>query len=252
MIEREFSVGDRPELEVEIQSGRVEIKEGAPGRVRVSVETSDPGFVVEQRGDLVMVSSDRDKSWLARRSALVVVEAPPGVDCDITTASARVDCEVPVGRISVRTASGDIDIARADTATIKTASGDTAIGSVTRAVRFASASGRIHIIEDCAGTGVFSTASGDVRIGNASATIEANTASGDIEIASCTGRGATFKSMSGQVTVGVPGGTSLDLDASLLSGRLRVPEPQDRSGPADRQMAIKAKLVSGDLVINRV
>lgn len=251
MIEREFSLGGRPEIDVRIQSGRVELKRGLPGMVRVSVETSDPGFMVEQRGDLVLVSSDRDTPWLSRRSAFVVIEVPDDIDLAVNTASARVDCEVPAGRVTVRTASGDIDLHSADTVTIKTASGDASVGSVAGAIRFSSASGHLHVPGECAGSGVFSTASGDIRIGDASATIEASTASGDIEIARLTGRQATFKSMSGAVAVGVPRGTTLDLDVSLLSGRLRLPEPEADRKPTERHMSIKAKLVSGDLTINR-
>jgi hypothetical protein len=51
VIHETFSVDGLPDLEVRIESGRLEVHEGAPGKVDVTVETRLPGFIVEQRGN---------------------------------------------------------------------------------------------------------------------------------------------------------------------------------------------------------
>jgi DUF4097 and DUF4098 domain-containing protein YvlB len=98
----------------------------------------------------------------------------------------------------------------------------------------------------------FSASSGDVRVVDGRGSITASTASGDVSVDKFTGRRGTFKTMSGTATVGVPAGTSLELDATLLSGKLNLPEPSDVSSNSERKMSITAKIVSGDLNIRRV
>lgn len=251
MIEKEFSVGRNAEIDVHIQTGRVEVKTGNDGTIRVKVDTDDPGFMVEQRGDLIFVSSDKNTRWSARGSAYVVLEVPDGTDATVGTASAKIEFNGPLGRVEAKTASGEIEIAQAESAIIKTASGDTSVGTVTNDIKINSASGDASIGE-CDGKANFSAASGDIHIGVSTGTVNASTASGDVTIERFTGRRAIFKSMSGTAIIGVPTGTRLDLDVTLLSGDLKLPKPAPDTPRSERQMTIKAKLVSGDLTIRRV
>lgn len=250
MIHEEFTVGSNPEIEIRIQSGRIEIREGASGTVVVDVDTADPGFVVEQRGDLILVSSDKNASWLSRKSAFVRVEVPKGIDATVSTASADIECEAALGKVTAKTASGEIEISRAQDVVIKTASGDAEVRSVTGDIKVSSASGDVHVGE-FGGKANFSAASGDVRIGSGLGQLVASTASGDVSIDTLTGRRANLKTMSGTVTVGIPPGTELDLDATILSGNLNLPEPSKDRPPTERRVSINAKLVSGDLNIRR-
>lgn len=251
-IEREFIVEDTPELDVRIQSGRVEIVRGEPGKVKVTVDTSDRDFKVEQRGDLIVVSSDKDTSWLSRGSAFVVIEAPEGSDAVVATASARVESQIPLGHVEVKTASGEVDIASAEAADLKTASGDTRIGHTTKSLRFKTASGDLFVTDKSEGTISLASASGDIHIAEAHGSLDMNTVSGDVFVPKFLGQKASLKSMSGDVRVGIPAGTNVDLDASLLSGTLHLPDPPAEKTETERYMTIKAKLVSGDLRIDRV
>lgn len=251
-IEREFEIDGLPEIDVRIQSGRVELVKREPGRVEVTVDTDDRDFVVEQRGDLIVVASDKNTSWLARGSAFVVITAPESSAAVIATASARVESQIPLGHVEVKTASGDVEIESAQAADIKTASGDARIGSTKKTLRFKSASGDLLVTESCEGTATFASASGDIHINQADATLDVNTVSGDVIIPRFGGQKAGLKSMSGNIRLGIPAGTKLDLDASLLSGKLHLPEPQEETTPTRRHMSIRAKLVSGDLLIDRV
>jgi len=250
VIHKTFSVDGLPDIDIRIESGRVEVHESAPGQVDVTVDTKLPGFIVEQRGNSILVSSDRDAGWLSRGSAYVVVETPPGSDLRAGVASASVTIDVDMGKVDIKTASGDIDITAAETLVTRTASGDLHAERVVRSLRVASASGDVRV-EEAGGTVVVSTASGDVHIEKSDATIDMNTASGDAYVRQFTGRSANFKAMSGRVDLGIPSRTTVDLDVNTLSGKVRLPDPEPRQGEPERHMSIKAKLVSGDFNIER-
>jgi DUF4097 and DUF4098 domain-containing protein YvlB len=251
VIQRDFKVDGSPDIEVRIESGRIEVHRSDPGVVNVNVDTKTPGFIVEQRGNSILVSSDKTSSWLSRGSAYVVVEAPEGSDLQVGVASAPIRVDVRLGKVDIKSASGDIELASADAITIKTASGDADVGAVGQSLSFTSASGDLRVRGTCRGSVAASTASGDIHLADCDATVNVNTASGDIDIVRLTGRSATFKGMSGDVDLGIPRRTEVDLDVNLLSGRLRLPDPEPRQGDPERQMSIKAKLVSGNLTIKR-
>lgn len=251
-IEERFTVDDRPELDVRVQSGRIEIVRGEPGQIRVTVDTSDSDFTVEQRGNLIVVSSDKSTSWLSRDSAYAVIEAPEHSDATMATASARVECQIPLSHVEVKSASGEVDLSAAQTADLRTASGDARIGRTEKALRFKSASGDLFVTDRCEGTVALASASGDIHLAEVHASLDVNTVSGDVYIPRFFGQKAVLKSMSGDIRVGVPAGTNVDLDASLLSGALHLPDKPEVKTDTQRHMTIRAKLVSGDLRIDRI
>jgi len=250
VISEKLSVGAGAAVDVRIKSGRLDIKEGPEGAVTVEVDTDDPHFAVEQTGDRVYIASDAASGWLSSRPAKALVFAPRGTDILVETSSASVNCEGRMGGLDVKTGSGDVTLERVESATVKTASGDVRAAHVERDIKVACAAGDARVGR--CGRGVFSTASGDVRIGTAAQSVIVSTLAGDLDIGLFLGRRASVKSMSGSVGIGAPAGTRLDLDATLLSGKLRLPAPGPAAGAAARQMRIKAKLVSGDLTIKRV
>lgn len=250
MIHETFTVDGTPDIEVSIESGRVEVTGSDLDQVDVQVDTKQPGFVVEQRGNSILVSSDKD-SWLSRGSAFVLIATPIGSNLDVKVASAQIDAQIDLGRVDVKTASGDVEMQRVDALDVKTASGDLELVGVERSLRFISASGDLRVTDRVSGSVEISTASGDIHIEECDASVDVKTASGDSHIASFSGRSATFKAMSGTIDLAIPSRTDVDLDVNLLSGRLRVPDPEPRTEPAVRQMSIRAKLVSGDLNIRR-
>jgi len=251
VIQREFNVEGSPDIEVRVESGRIEVHRSDPGVVKVTVDTKSPDFIVEQRGNSIVVSSDKTSSWLSRGSAYVVIEAPEGSDLQVGVASAPTRIDVPLGKVDIKTASGDIELVDAESIAIKTASGDANLGSAGHSLSFTSASGDLRVRGTCRGSVAVSTASGDIHIADCEATVSVNTASGDIDIARFAGRSANFKGMSGDVDLAIPRRTEVDLDVNLLSGRLRLPDPEPRQGNPERQTSIKAKLVSGNLTIRR-
>jgi DUF4097 and DUF4098 domain-containing protein YvlB len=255
VIERSLTVSDLPEVEVRIQTGSIEVTEGPDGVVNARVVTNDPRFVVEQRGNLIVLHSDTESGWLSSKRAEVFLEVPRGTSAALRTASAEISVQVPLEKVEVKTASGDIELREAEKAIVKTASGDVTIGEVGGALRFSSASGDLMVVDGAHGTLGGSTASGDITVTESDATIELNTVSGDLHIKRYTGRHLAVKTMSGSVDVGIPTGTKVELDASLMSGRIHLPSPPDSDqGPVDpdRHMYLKVKSVSGDLSIERL
>jgi len=251
VIQKTFEVDGPPDIEVRIESGRVEVQRGEPGRVGVSVDTKTPDFIVEQRGNSILVSSEQTMSWLSRSSAYVVIDAPEGSDLRVSVASADIRADVPLERVDLKTASGDIELESAETLEAKSASGDLQIERVGRALSFSSASGDLLVPGAATGSISISTASGDIYIDHADGNVAVSTASGDTRLRRFTGRSAAFKSMSGSVDIGIPRRTEVSLDANLLSGKLRLPDPETTQEDPERQTSIRAKLVSGDLIIER-
>ncbi len=251
MIEETFTVDGNPNLDVRIPSGRIEIRESETGQVRVKVDTRDPDFFLEQRGNTIVVTSEKNNSWITRGSSYVEIETPPGTDAYVGSAAADLEIFVPMGRLEFKSASGDAEVEQADSVTVKTASGDARVVVVEGDLRFTSASGDLEL-ETLHGAGNISTASGDVQIENAQDNLNVSTASGDIHIERCTGRMIQLKSMSGSFNVGVPAGTSVDLDVNLLSGRLDLPDPSETATKSERSMRLKVKSVSGDLSLERL
>lgn len=252
MIDKTFSVDSSPDVEVRIESGRVELRRGEPGTVHVTVDTKNPDFVVEQRGNSILVSSDKTTPWLSRGSAYVVVETPEDSDLQVAVASAQVQAALPLGKVDIKTASGDIDVENAETLSVKSASGDTRVKRVDRSLRFTSASGDLAVEDIVSGSVTASTASGDIYIDECEGTLDVKTASGDTRVRRFTGRSAYCKGMSGTIDLGIPRHTEVSLDVNLLSGKLKLPEPETGDEEPERQMEIRVKLVSGDLRIERV
>lgn len=252
MIDKTFEVNGPADIEVRIESGRVEVHRGAPGRVHVSVDTKIPDFIVEQRGNSILVSSEQTMSWLSRSSAYVMIETPEGSDLQVGVASAEIRADLPLGKADLKTASGDVELDRVENLAVKSASGDVDVENVEHSLAFTSASGDLRVRDGCRGSIGISTASGDVYIEDCEASINVNTASGDTFIGRFTGRNASFKGMSGDVELGIPRLTEVDLDVNILSGKLRLPDPEPGQREPERQMSLRAKLVSGNLTINRV
>ncbi|HEX6302061.1 MAG TPA: DUF4097 family beta strand repeat-containing protein [Acidimicrobiia bacterium] len=252
MIEKTFEVDGPPDIEVRIESGRVEVHRGESGSVTVTVDTKTPDFIVEQRGNSILVSSEQTMSWLSRSSAYVVIQTPEGSDLRVSVASADIRADVALEKANLKTASGDIELESAETLEVKSASGDLQIERVGRALSFSSASGDLLVPGVVSGSITISTASGDIYIDDADGNVAISTASGDTRLRRFTGRSATFKSMSGSVDIGIPRRTEVSLDANLLSGKLRLPDSEPTQEDSERQTSIRAKLVSGDLIIERL
>ncbi len=251
IVERRYPVEGRPELEVRIATGKVELRPSTDGGVNVSVDTEDPEMTVEQRGNQVIVASGQKSRRWSTPPAYVVVELPSNADVLVHTASANLDIRVPVRNVDFKSASGDVETGEVDVLVVKTASGNVTASKVSQGVRVNAVSGNVRVSESLHGTAVVVSVSGDVRIENADATLDISTVSGRATVTRFVGKSAVFKSVSGDVEFGVPPGTKAHLDTDLRTGRVTLPGTPSPTKEILREMSVKAKSVSGDLTINR-
>lgn len=261
MSQRDFEVGDGAALTVKIQSGRVDVSNGEPGRIRVEILTkSEEAIEVTQSGDTVSVIDSRD-GWISRGSVRIAAQVPPGADVEIGSASATVDVDADVGSLTCRTASGNITFGVVDDVTVKTASGTVRGRAVNGSAQLSSASGdvRIEKVGAAASVGV---ASGNVNVDDAGGDIRVTSASGNIRIEHFRGDECNLKTVSGNLTVGFPAGISLETDITTLTGSVRLPDSKpsepplppepgetEPRWPTKRRVRFAAKSVSGNIRI---
>jgi DUF4097 and DUF4098 domain-containing protein YvlB len=242
VIDREFSVEGGPAVRVNIRSGRVSVEEGEAGVVRLRVDSSDPGFEIHQRLDTIEAAGGG--------RTYATVRVPPRAEVDIESASGDIAVATPVARLEASTASGNIDFQTVERLRAKTASGRIRGDRVDGEAECVTASGSIKITQ-LMDRADLSTRSGEVRLGECAGVVQCATLSGDVRIERITGPVAKFKSMSGDVKLGIPPRTRVELDAESMSGKVSLPEPNPRPEPPERELALKARLVSGDLKLER-
>ena len=250
-LERDYTVEGRPELEVRIGSGRVELKPSEDRTVKVRVDTNDADLTVEQRGNQVMVTSGQKSRRWSTPPAYIVVEIPSNADVLVHTASANLDIGVAVRRVDFKSASGDIEVGSVEELLVKTASGSVTAETIGESMRVNAVSGNVRVTKSLKGSAVIITVSGDTRIEDAEASVDISSVSGNATVARFVGRSANFKTVSGNIEFAVPPGTKAHMDTELRTGRVSLPGTPPPITDILREMTIKAKSVSGDLTINR-
>ena len=245
-----FAVGSQPSLDVRVTSGRLDLADSDDGQVLIDVSGSGSDFiVVEQSGDTISIREER--RLFGGRTVHIRAAVPAGTGLEAAVASLNIVARVDLGRVVVRTASGDLDFGKVESIEVKTASGDVKVDLCTGRGEIATASGdaRVH---RAAGDFALSSASGDIGIDRAEGTVEAKTASGDIRISRLSGSSVEATSMSGDVDLGVPEGTRVEAEIDSLSGKVVLPPRHPPSGDTQRSLKLRAKTVSGDVVVRRV
>jgi DUF4097 and DUF4098 domain-containing protein YvlB len=256
VIEQSFNVGESPRFVASISSGSVEVVEGERGVIELQIDSQrERDFVISQTGDTVTVRRpEGGNGWNRRESSTRVrVGVPIGATVRISCASADVTAEVRLNEAYIDTASGDVALWEVRSAKVKTASGDVSIGSATGDLGLRTASGDVKV-GDAAGRLEASTASGSLDVGLARRHVNSSTASGDIDIERFEGSELELKSASGSMRIGLPKGTKVALDASSLSGDIRLPEraPSGGAGKDRRQVRAKLRTISGNIEIIRL
>lgn len=245
--EQLFNVGDHPRVELATFSGDIYVTESERGAIHVTVSGSPDRFVIEQRGDTVVVEPEPGV-WFGR-STDITAKVPAGTSARLKCTSGDIRVDVPISRLDAAVASGDIRAGKvAGDASIKTASGDASIDEVEGALEMATASGDARIGR----VGLeltMTTASGDAVIGSVGGSVRLRTASGDVRIRSFDGPELTAKSVSGDVTVGIRKRRRVDLDLQSLSGSLRNRLPKGSGSAPEKSLRLRVKSVSGDLTL---
>ena len=245
-----FGVGSQPSLDIRVSSGRIDLAPSGEGEIVIDVSGSGAEFVVvEQNGDTISIREER--RLFGGRSVNIRAAVPAGTSLEGAVASLDIVARVDLGRVSMRSASGDVDLGRVDSAEVKSASGDVKIDSCSGRCEVTTASGDVHIHQVTGDLSV-SSASGDVGIESAEGRVEVKTASGDIRIGRCSGASVEAASMSGDVELGLPEGTRVEAEIDSLSGDVALPPRRPPDGQSERNLKLRVKTVSGDVVVRRV
>ena len=218
-------------------------------------ESADAGqladYLTVDYADGRLEISEPEKRGLRWRdkSLHLVISAPDGSRCNITTASADVTCRGEYGAVEITTASGRVDVHSVrGPAEITTISGGVQVDEAAEPT-LQTASGRIAV-RHATGDLTARTASGNISVGLAEASVTARTASGEVRISSVARGRTDLNSVSGDIEVKVAQGTGVYLDLASVTGRVSSDlEPSDQDGQEDLQL--RSRTVSGAIRIAR-
>ena len=258
---RTLKVNGPVRLEVSTGSGRIVIRNGNAGEVRVSGEVRAGGLFgssgsrraaeiasnppIDQSGNLVRLGGNRGYMGWGNASISYTVETPADTEVNARTGSGDVQISGLREQVGVTMGSG---VARldelGDNLTISLGSGRIEASRIQGSVSFHSGSGQLtfrDVREDVRGsTGSGSievdrahgrvsvgTGTGPIRVDGAMDDLRASTGSGRIEIHGNPGGNAFWDvgAGSGEITLAVPASASLSLTARTSSGDVRVDMP---------------------------
>ena len=274
MTEYNFETHEPVDLTVETGKGSVQVTCTDTTESRITVEGRDADEVhVEQNGNRIDVIAPRNRGGFFGGDAEIIVTAvvPTASNVAAKTGSADVLIEGDAGSTMVKSGSGNVRIATSRGASlIETGSGDIWVDHAQAELRVKSGSGDVNLGHG-GGAVAVSTGSGDVEIGRSESAAVVKTGSGDLrvreshdDVSMATGSGdflldhakrgrITAKGASGDVVVGIPTGVPVWTDLTTVSGRIRSSlEGAGQPDEGQDHVELRAKTVSGDIVLNQV
>jgi DUF4097 and DUF4098 domain-containing protein YvlB len=245
----QFQLGDRTSLDIEVRSGSVDVRSGAPGRAIVSIDSgSVDDWEMIQLGDSLSIRPSGRRA----RAVRMLVEVPPGSDVEIKGVSADLTLTGSFGATRLHSVSGGVRADAVSRLELNSVSGDVHVRSVAGDASVTTVSGDVEVRE-VLGRFTASSASGDIRVSNVGDDVTVGTASGDVRVDRAGGASIGVKCISGDVTVGLPAGIRVEPDISTLSGRTTLPTPSGLAPhSAPRVVRVKLRTVSGNITIERV
>lgn len=186
------------------------------------------------------------------------ITCPPGTGLDLAGATTNLRADGELGEVSVRTASGDVELESArGELQVRTASGDIAVATCYGSGSLVTVSGDLRVSWLEGGPLKARSVSGDVSIGTLRADLELATTSGDVDVKAVSVGELRVQTVSGDVRVGITRGTRTWIDAASISGRLESELGLEDAEPAHEAegdgaiVPLRLKTVSGDVTIVR-
>jgi hypothetical protein len=252
MSDRQFHTPGLRGVEITIPAGDVDLRSVDGDESHVVVEGDDrlvEQTVVELRGDQLVVEFRGKRGMLGITIGIgdfsfgggrlhVRASVPHSVKARIATASADMTLQGRFAALETKTASGDlvVDGEIEGQADVKTVSGD---------VRLCPVGGETRI----------KSVSGNVGVRSVGGSLEARSVSGDLRVESIRAGHADLTSISGDIEVGIASGSSIDVDASSVSGDLSSEVPlagtPGEMGDGGPIVVVRGKTISGDFKVAR-
>jgi DUF4097 and DUF4098 domain-containing protein YvlB len=266
---------------IDITAGRVQINASDRVDTVVDVRPGDPATdddvtaaeqtQVEYAGGQLSVRGPKNRlrSLIGRPPSLdVTIELPTGsrVDAkgwanyrsqgrigdasfDTAAGSVRLD---RTGALKLRTAAGDVSVARTDGYTdVSTSTGNIWIGEIDGGAVVKTANGDITIGE-VTGDARLNTANGGISVHRALAAVNARTAYGSVRIDEVVRGSVVLETGFGELELGVREGTAAWLDVGSKYGTVRSDlKAGDGPGESEDTVEVYARTGYGDIVIRR-
>jgi hypothetical protein len=226
-IEQSFEVGEAPRLEIDNFAGRVTVRAGEPGEMRlIAVKQGPPGSNL----DRVQVEVSKLASGLLIRTRKPSILSNTSVQLDVTVpADTQLDLHSGAGNTDVRGFRSDVkvDIGAGDVI-IADLAGDLDAHTGSGSVTIDGASGRIQA----------DTGSGSVRITSVAGELDAHTGSGSMEVREASGPArldsgsgsltyegdpegeCRFETGSGSITLRLPADLNMEVELDTGSGSI--------------------------------
>ncbi len=266
-MHHEFGATGPQQVHVELQSGDVDVETTEEPLLTVDVQGDRAEEVqVERTESGLQVVGPRRTGFLPSSLSYRVRLGVP-VDSDLTTrlGSAGVTTRGRLGSVHLTTGSGDVEVDEARTASVKTGSGDIALGavaedadvkagsgdvrvrSVGQAARIVTGSGSVEL-RDGHGALSLKSGSGDLVVAAASGDASLFTASGDLTVGRVDRGKVHLRNVSGDIRLGVSAGTPVWTEVSTTTGRVHSALPPV-GPPRDGQdhVEVHASSVTGDI-----
>ena len=211
--------------------------------VRISATSNRVRVVGEERHDVSVegrsrVTSEGIVTTIDSVRSPLVVRVPLHTDLVVGATSAGVAIEGQVGQVAVVTESGRVSIASAASVDVRTTSARVAVGHVAEGCRIRTTSGRVEV-GGCGAADV-STRSGRIDLKGVRGPVRAHCVSGRIEVGLESAQDVEAETVSGRVTVSLPPGVRAH----------RPTGPSDAAAPPDCDCTIRARSVSGRVVVS--
>ena len=227
-IEQEFNVQPGGTLNLESDSGPIDVRTWDQDVVRVRIMNTDNFDIsVEQRGNDVWVVADSEGGFFFNRSGNIrfEVDVPNEFNVDLDTGGGSIIVAAITGSVVADTSGGRIEIGDVTRGSVEvdTSGGRIEIGNVDGDVIADTSGGSINI-GNVSGDVEADTSGGSIRIGDVEGNILADTSGGNIDVGSSGGRveldtsGGTIRAAfaQGPITVDTSGG-NIYLDGSAVS-----------------------------------
>ena len=198
----------------------------------------------------------------------VTIDLPSGSSLDASTA-ADVRVGGRLGDTEVETAIGAVRLAETGRVTVRTAAGDVFVGRSTGRADVTTSSGRIRVdgiegsaalktsngdlsVGEVTGDARLSTANGDITVDRALASVAAKTAHGSVRIGEVVRGAVAVDTGFGEIEVGVRDGTAAWLDVQSGLGSVRsLLDAGDAPGAGEQTVEVRGRTGYGDIVIRR-
>ncbi|GAB3144768.1 DUF4097 family beta strand repeat-containing protein [Micromonospora sonneratiae] len=199
----------------------------------------------------------------------VTIAAPAGSRVQGETGMGEFRCAGRLGECRFKSGYGDIRLDRADTATLKSGSGDIVVDHVTGGAEVTASNGAIRVrridgpatvknsngaswIGEAGGEVRLNAANGEIVVDRAHAGVTAKTANGSVRIGEVARGAVTLETAAGNLEVGIRAGTAAWLDLKTVAGHVRN-ELDVSAGPegADETVEVRANTYVGDIIIRR-